>query len=296
MFAFAAFDESTQMLPFIQRHTSLNDWIADVAGIFCATLLFAPAAQPRSSVARMRARLDDAADRDMFDRPFTWASLAAAAALGVLVGIPLTVALSTTFLFDQRPWQTAFLGGVVFCAGAIAWSWHFALRGAVRRITQRRACFTCGDSITVMAAESGSCSHCMDIWRSAQWVVPCVVHESVTSPSRRATNVGILRGGLRSVAILGSVAAGVVLLGRQVGSGVLFALDASMRDLFSYGFAVTAIGLVMRSVKQAQARVREQEGVRCVACDHDVHLVAAPREQGICPECGRAFVRLETIA
>ncbi len=294
MIAYSAFDEATQMLPWVHRHTSIDDWIADLVGVVCATLLIVRPSRPKSAVARMRCDLDDAADREMFGRPFTWAALAVAAALGVLVGVPATVAISTTLLLDQRPWHTAFLGGMFFCAVGIAWSWRSAIRAAVGRLTRAHACFGCGATIESGGGDSeGSCASCATKWRFAQWVRPAVVDDRGTEVCRRASIVGALRGGTIALVTLGGVGVLVVLMSRyRASTGDLRLPTPDMRDLFSYAFAVAAVAIVVRSILAANFRVRELEGVQCVACAHDLRGIATTRSVGICPECGREFARV----
>ena len=85
MIVYSAIDERTQSLPWIRRHTSLEDWNADLIGIALGCLLIVQNPSPKTFVGKMRGALTDAAESEMFCRPFTWIALATSAALGVLV-------------------------------------------------------------------------------------------------------------------------------------------------------------------------------------------------------------------
>ena len=120
----------------------------------------------------------------MFCRPFTWIALATSAALGVLVGVPLTVAVGKLIFRDQHPWQTAFLGGVFFAAVGIDLTWRSALRAAALRLARERLCFFCGKHIADESQTfAGSCMNCGEKWRHAQWVPLAQVRRSAVPAS-----------------------------------------------------------------------------------------------------------------
>lgn len=288
MLAYAAVDEWTQSLPWFQRHTSLNDWIADQVGIALVCFLIFLKPKPKNPVMRMRAALADAAEREMFSRPFTWAALATSAALGALVGIPLTVAVGKFVFRDQHPWQTAFLGGFFFAAVGIELTWRSALRAAVLRVARERRCFCCGERIALDgSADTSACKACGEQWRHAQWIAPVVTRRGADLFRWRAYAPGALFGGI-----------GIMLVFFLVLISILLArpddpLPQDMRGVFLYAFGIAWMGVVPRFMAAPVLRLLEKEGTTCIACGHDLRGTSAAREVGRCPECGNEFVRIE---
>ncbi len=289
MTAFAAIDERTQSLEWFHRQTSLEDWCADMIGIGVAFLLISQRsiAKGKSTLSQMRAALADAAEREMFCRPFTWIAMATSAALGVLVGVPLTVAVGKIIFRDQHPWQTAFLGGVLFAAVAIQLTWRSALRAAVLRIARERMCFCCGQHISKEdTALAGTCGSCGEKWRRAQWVPPAEVRRGAAPVSRRSLILFSLLGAIGIMAVLFFMQVTLRLGGNQW-------LSAEMLDLCSYAFAIVGIALILRFMSVPYRRHLANEGSNCLACGHDLQGTSSSSEVGICPECATEFVRIK---
>ena len=286
MIVYSAIDERTQSLPWIRRHTSLEDWNADLIGIALACLLIVQNPSPKTFVGKMRGALTDAAESEMFCRPFTWIALATSAALGVLVGVPLTVAVGKLIFRDQHPWQTAFLGGVFFAAVGIDLTWRSALRAAALRLARERLCFFCGKHIADESQTfAGSCMNCGEKWRHAQWVPLAQVRRSAVPASLQSRFVFGLLG---AIGILGVLFFMQVTL--RLGENQW--LSAEMTDLCSYAFAIAGISLVLRFMSAPYRRHLAKEGSNCIACGHDLQGTSTSREVGNCPECATEFVRI----
>ena len=292
MLAYSAIDERTQSLPWIQRHTSFEDWYADVIGILVACLLIwsQSTAKGKSPLSQMRAALTDAAEREMFCRSFTWIAMATSAALGVLVGVPLTVAVGKMFFRDQHPWQTAFLGGVFFAAVGIDLTWRSALRAAVSRVARERICFRCGQQISKEGiALAGNCGCCGEKWRYAQWASLAVMGRGPVSLSRRSRVVLGLLGAIGIMSVLFFTQEALRFGANQ---WVSPDMNDEMTDLCLYAFAIVGIALVVRVMSVPSRRHLAKEGSNCIACGHDLQGTSTSREVGICPECGTEFVRI----
>lgn len=288
MVVYSAIDERTQSLPWIQRHTSLEDWYADVVGISVACLLISQqsSAKGKTTLSQMRAALADAAESEMFCRPFTWIALATSAALGVLVGVPLTVAVGKIIFRDEHPWQTAFLGGVLFAAVGVDLTWRSALRAAVLRMTRERMCFRCGQNIPKEGTSlSGNCGQCAEKWRHAQWVPLAQVRRSAVPASLQSRLVFSLLGAIGIMTLLFFMQVTLRLGDNQL-------LSAEMTDLCSYAFAIVGMALVLRFVSVPYRRHLAKEGSKCIACGHDLQGTSTSREIGMCPECATEFVRI----
>lgn len=290
MVVYAAIDESTQSLPWIQRHTSLDDYYADVIGISLAVLLiWKQPARRESKLSRMRAALTDAAEREMFCRPFTWIAIATSAALAVLVGVPLTVVFGKFVLFDEHPLQTAFISGFFFAVVGIALTWRSALRAAVLRVTRERMCFRCGQHIVDdKIAVGGSCIQCGEMWRHTQWVRPSSHYGSFRiRPSRRTFVYAGIAVAFAFLVPRLFLSLGVFLWSVQSPS------MQDLQDLITYSIAIAALVLVRRSFLLDQLIAREKEGSFCQGCAHNLQGVIPSREVGICPECEAEFVSIK---
>ena len=286
MVLYSAIDEGTQSLPWIRRHTSLEDWNADLIGIALACLLIVQNPSPKTFAGKMRGALADAAESEMFCRPFTWIALATSAALGVLVGVPLTVAVGKIIFRDQYPWQTAFLGGIFFAAGGINLTWRSALRAAIVRVARHRLCFLCGKHIADESQTfSGSCMNCGEKWRHAQWVPLAQVRRSAVPASLRSRWVFSLLGAIGIMAVLFFMQVTLRLGDNQW-------LSAEMTDLCSYAFAIAGIALVIRFMSVPYRRHLAKEGSNCITCGYDLQGTSTSSEVGNCPECATEFVRI----
>lgn len=299
MVGFSVFDEATQSLPFIQRHTSVADWIADCIGIGVVWGVIAMQSRATTPIGKLRAALACAAQRAVLDRPFNWMALATSALLGVIVGFPLAIAFEHTVFLETRPWQTGFLGSVFFSIVALEIANRAACRAATARIAAHNLCFRCGASatnVTAGADDCGTCRACNAPWQRAQWVVPC----DLFGRSRWQHAVMSLRSGAHGAlyVLLALLALGsVIALAAQyiVPRGVSLSALAEireMRDVIVYALGILATAMIMSVMNSAHMRVREREGVRCLSCDFDLRATPACSGIGRCPECACEFARI----
>lgn len=291
MVLFASLDEWTQSLPPFSRHTSWNDWTADLVGVAVCVFLLWCSLPARGPMGELRNAVRAASERRLFDRPFTWLAMATSAAVGALVGGAISVTVSRLLLDDARPLQTLFLGAVFFAAMGVDWTVRAGLRAMNKQIIDARLCLQCGGPITVVG-ESGGCSQCGRPWVRQQWVA--LPH--LWSRDRGRLRLFLLWRGPRAAAVsfvvIGSLGiyAWAVLMLTEVWLGKDIAVPTDMRDLFAYAYAVAWIGLTVRLVRSAVASKQAIEGLECVSCGHLLRGVGVRDGVGMCPECGAEFI------
>ena len=299
MIVFATFDEVTQSLPFIQRHTSIADWIADCVGISVPAAVMAMQTRVTAPIEKMRGALACAARRAVIDQPFNWMALATSAALGALVGFPLAIAFEHTFFRDSHPWQSGLLGGVFFAIVAGEIAHRSASRVATQRITARTLCFRCGACATTSAdstVESGTCQACAAPWQRAQWVMPCALFGRAPDHYVRMALQSGVRGAIYVTGALLALGTVIALAAQYIVprgiSLIALAEVREMRDVIVYALAILATALIMSVMNAAYGRVREREGDLCLSCNFDLRATPARAGVGGCPECATEFARV----
>jgi len=292
MILFASFDEWTQSLPPFHRHTSWNDWIADLVGIAVCVFLLACAEPQQHQTTELRSALRDAAERRLFDRPFTWLALATSGVLGALAGGFITMTISRLLLDDARPFQTLFLGAMFFAAAAMDWTLRAGMRAMMKQISEMRTCFRCGTSLCSQRGGAGQCAACGQPWVRAQWVVAPLPWSRDRARLRRFLLLHGSRAAAVSFVAIGSlgVLAWAALMLLDVWRGERLAVSGDMRDLFAYAYSLAWIALTIRLVRSAVARAHAVEGRECLACGYALVGVESFEGVGRCPECGTEFV------
>lgn len=118
MAAFAAVDESTQQLSLFNRHTSLEDYIADLIGVVVACVLCLPRGADQASASARRA---------LWGRPFTWAALATSATAGAIVGAFVGLGLRHFLAPEARIGQVVMLGAIAGAVTLVDGVWRSAV-------------------------------------------------------------------------------------------------------------------------------------------------------------------------
>lgn len=292
MLLWALFDELTQSIPWIRRHASLADYVADAIGVAIAAMAIATVPRPEGELGRMHRRLTDAADAMLLDRPANWMAIGSAAALGALVGGPLCAALARVALLDRAPGQSLFLGAVVFAAAGGHMAWLMGLRHWMRRIRRERMCLRCGAAQHPREGEtSGCCGSCGAAWTMMQWIEPADAYSARRPiPWRHIALVALAAAAITAIA-----AWPLLAMARWIDVGSV----SGRRVDVSRGVTAIMIYLIGLMPIMALARCARQEWMRtigsgdrsCVACGHDLTRTAAVAGCGRCPECGCAFAR-----
>ncbi len=287
----ASVDEWTQSLPPFFRHTSWNDWTADLVGVAVCVFLLWCSMSARGSTGELRRAVRAASERRLFDRPFTWLAMVTSAAVGALVGGAISVTVSRLLLADERPLQTLFLGAVLFAAMGVDWTVRAGVRAMAKQIIKARLCLQCGGAIDVVG-EAGQCPDCGRSWVRQQWVAMPNLWSRDRGRLRRFLLWRIPRAALIAFVVVGSLGMYVwaALMLVDVWFGQRIAVPGDMRDLFAYAYALAWIGLTIRLVRSAVASKQAIEGLECVSCGHLLRGVGVRGGVGVCPECGVEFI------
>lgn len=290
MIAFSAVDERTQSLPLFNRHTSMDDWIADLFGVLLVAMMIWLNPRPRSAVARMRFALVDSADRAMFDRPFAWLAMATSAIVGAMAGCLLGIGQEKWLLDSERPLQTMLLAAVLLAALAVAITWRSGRRANVSRIIRNRCCFECGESIATRESgdnhDSGACPHCSAGWSDCQWTPP--------APRGGLGGKSSARDYLLAGALIGIMWAVAAAMPSFIARFSWWnAPSKDMRQLYFMALSLLALLLAMRPMVLGAWRSREREGSRCLGCGHDLTGASTKSRVGCCSECALPFVRID---
>ena len=302
MALWAAFDEVTQMVPILNRHTALDDYLADLVGIvFVAANIELRRGTVRSVPGQWRLVLNDAAERSLLDRPFTWMALCATGALGVVVGVPLAMVLGSLRNFPPLPSAAlgALLGGWI--ALLIALTLGISHERAAMRL--RRACPGCGAGVgeTQIGDNGGGyCAACSTRVHAGLWV------EAPREPgrvyARRPMPVGdrwrmggeVMMAVVLTVAILTWLIRAPLDQAAQLnsdGSIVLSSAAGRIETVLAFAGVALFMGVPILGLRRRADRTAATEGTLCMWCDHDLRGTAAERGVGVCPECGKQFAR-----
>ncbi|MSR28630.1 MAG: zinc ribbon domain-containing protein [Phycisphaerales bacterium] len=298
MSGYALLDESTQQLPWFNRHTSIEDYFADIIGIATACMMVWPLPMPATRLAKLRQGLSDAARRRLLDRPAAWLAFVTTGVLGAMIGGAIGL-LFRNLAFDRVRIGQAILAGTVIGVGiAIALACRPALAAHSRAIRGGRLCFKCGNAIALGAdAREGACLGCGALWRRVQWILPADTDESGRSISTRLARTVLAMSNARAVVMV--IAAGAIVVvssWAMAFSDILVMPSSDLRALAVAAVWVAAIAVAERSIRLAKQSRRDGEGNRCLACGHDLHASMVGDDRGCCPECGAEFARIDAAA
>lgn len=267
---FAIFDEVTQGLLPIERDLTLEDLVCDACGVTAAVAILAASRPMPDPTSRRLAAGRRLAEATLLANASNWMVLAATAALGVVVLVPIAVLLSGPLMIEARAMAVA--GAAIGAAIAGLTALEFGVGTTWRRLRDSAACLRCGTVDEAAAA----CSGCGGIRRSHDWLLPA-------GPSAwnrfEASWWPLLRAGL---------AAGVVLVGLE-------AIEQGWRRSPDHSTVARVVDLTVIVVAGASAvlgtRRRLSEILRasgriCVRCGHDLRGLRTAAAGVRCPECG----------
>lgn len=143
---FAIFDEVTQELLPIDRFMNLDDLVCDLCGLVASVSILATIRTASTDAQRTESARRLAAHDRLLAKPLNWANLAVAAALGVVVVVPLVVPLAPIVRIDQKVLAMAGAGVGAAAGGLLAL--EFGTRATLRRLRRQRACPRCGGAET----------------------------------------------------------------------------------------------------------------------------------------------------
>jgi len=269
---FALFDESTQWLLPIERDFTLEDLLCDACGVTAAVAILAatrPLDDPRSRAIASQRQL---AESLLLGKASNWMTLAATAALGGVVAVP--VATMAADLVRIEPRAMAVGGAAIGIAVAGLAGLESGIRAIRARLRDADACPACG-STTFEGANCGECGRPRD---PHAWFVPPGL-----PPERRLDAAWWPL--LRALVLAGAAIGAMGVLGLETRWLTESPTTARVVDL-----TVLVVALAW-GVRVARVRIAERgSGMdrRCVRCGHDLRGAAAAPASGLqrCPECG----------
>lgn len=276
-------DEITQELPGLNRSFDPLDLVADAGGIAVALAWCAALAPPKRGPPwhRDRYRRRVAGHRLLLASLGNWFHLATAGVLGAMIGgVLLAVAGRNPVV---GPITMTVVGAETGLVAAVIGALEIGRRHAAARLEREQRCLGC---LSPGVPPGATCR--------------CGERAVAADPDRRVSS----RRLLLPTAITLFAASGLLVVGYFVVQGLRFRLtrpwpvfswydrlpvaDAMALDAIILGLvAATAFGITRRIA----TRCAEQEGVRCLACGHDLQGTADDDGLGRCPECGESFRR-----
>lgn len=303
MALWAGFDEVTQLVPFIHRHTAWDDYVADLVGIaMVAANIRLRRSTVHSAPGQWRLALNDAAELSLLDRPMPWLAVCTTGALGMLVGIPLAMVWGSFRDWPLLP--CAALGGLFGGSFAVGIALASGIRHERAGMQARRACLGCGASVgdgAIAADGSGQCSHCGAAVHAGLWIEP--PKEAGRVHARRPMSAAQRWWIVGQIVVTSVLMLGVLRLATHdaitgprsvaTGGGEVAATGPGGRieTVLAIGGAAIVLGIPMLGARRRADRTAATEGSLCMWCDHDLRGTAATQGVGVCPECGKQFAR-----
>ena len=196
---FALFDEITQELLPIERFANLDDLLCDVSGLFASVSILASLRATGSDRGRLERSMRHAASNLLLSKPLNWANLAVAAALGMVVTVPIAVVLAPIVRIDQIVLAIAAAGVGAATGGLLAL--EAGTRASLRRLRGARRCPNC----LAEGSEPPVCSGCGNAIVEAMWSEPPRV------PPADRLRAAVLPA-MRSIAALAAIVVAVNLV------------------------------------------------------------------------------------
>jgi VanZ family protein len=163
---FAIFDEITQELLPIDRFANLDDLLSDLSGLFASVSILASLRDTGGEAGRMNESMRRSASNLLLSKPLNVANLAVAAALGMVVLVPVGVLLAPVVLIDVKVLAIAAAG--VGAAGGGLLALEAGTRATLRRVRNARTCPFC----LAEPCEPPVCIACSKPIAAAMWSAP----------------------------------------------------------------------------------------------------------------------------
>ncbi len=163
---FAIFDEITQELLPIDRFANLDDLLSDLSGLFASVSILASLRATGSDASRGRHSMRRSASNLLLSKPVNLANLTVAAALGMVVLVPVGVLLAPVVLIDVKVLAIAAAG--VGAAGGGLLALEAGTRATLRRVRNARTCPFC----LAEPCEPPVCIACSKPIAAAMWSAP----------------------------------------------------------------------------------------------------------------------------
>ncbi|MSR17640.1 MAG: VanZ family protein [Phycisphaerales bacterium] len=287
---YSGFDEWSQSLPFINRHTSVADFIADAVGVTVVAVFTAlHQNRVRGVPSRWRLLLRHAAVRSLLQSPQAWAAVLASAALGALLVMPVALMMFRGAMdrsaVTQGLWG-ALTGALI--AGHIAI--QFGVRHHAKRICAGRNCLHCDQSIPDVVVDdsgAGACPLCHEAVHSGSWVEPPSKSQTITWSDARRDCWKLI-----GLPLLGNLGNGVfIFVGAVLWMKSTYPSDVGLGLVVLGGGATIIIIASFEPLLKWSTTRADKEGEMCLRCRHDLRATASVKGIGNCPECGGKFPR-----
>jgi len=298
MMAWAAFDESTQAIPGLNRAAELDDYAADCLGILVTGFFLAASRPVPGALAGIVAERRGFLHRRLLDRPSAWIHIATGAVAGCMVGAVGSVLIDSRF---RQPNEVAamIVGAVLGTVAGALLMREFGVRSLQRRMMVEKPCLRCGASLQSAAPATGG---------HAGASMACPACGSANSPFTW-TPFGMPDGSYELRAFAPIVGAGLAVVVAVGIFGPLLVAELHARYFHIFGGTagrlpadlirvgdITFVALVgavcFRRGRVRLARALDRSGQHCLACGHDLRGIAHDGGTGRCTECGEPFLAI----
>lgn len=279
---FAIFDEVTQWLLPIERSLAVEDLLCDACGVTAGVAILAASRPMRDPTSLRIAAQRRLAEATLLARASNWMVLAATAALGVVVLVPIGVLASEPLRIEARAMAVAGAALGAAIAGMIAL--EFGIGGTLLRLRASAACLRCGSAAGADDAV-GPCGSCGATRRANDWF------DAPRPPLGVRFDAAwwpLLRAGLAAAFVIAAMG----WLGaawRQTPDHATVAQVVDVAVLFVAG----AWGV--HGARRRLSAILHAAGRCCVVCGHDLRGHSGGAEVVECPECGTPFQPATTI-
>jgi len=294
---FALLNEWSQGLPFVNRHSSVADGIANLMGVAVGGLWLWALAPVGETVNRRRLATVQHAWERLFHPLRAW----------VLIGLLSVPFLAVAaFALLRLPADTArmvILGSMVTGFMSLHAALVLAMRRSIRCVRSERRCLSCDAPVPDFpgagdlpdpAFAAGTCAACGRVHPKGTWA-------DLGTPSPRAmTRAGglslavVLTG---SAALLGLIMLFPVLYAAALSGGGgrltgLVRIDQGLSEAVDLMLLLLFLSVAVRLYRSRIAAALLDRADRCIACGYD--LTGTPIQGGIgrCGECGQGFIAL----
>lgn len=290
----AAFDETSQGFPGLNRTVSWQDMIANALGISLA-VTWMWALKPigiRGAANQQRLRLYAFAMEEMFAHWRPWIIGIVSLLTGGLIVLICWPLLSPSAM------RIVILLTAALCAAVVLLMWWRLWRDHVQIALKRCICLQCGNALELPLNVEQPCPRCGAV------VSPAQFNEWSTPPMRmmlgaggRALALGVLVAGVIFAAVMLSPVIYSRLQGTRVGGWsmprivrLIDSLPPEFTAAVDLAIYLLLFAVMVRLYRGGVARYHDR-GVRCRACGHDLRGTPTVNGAGRCGECGAAFSR-----
>ena len=279
----AILDEVTQELPGLNRSFDVMDLVADGGGTVTALAWCIALAPTRrgSFPHRLRQVRRFAGLRLLLASPMNWIHVATGGVLGaMLIGVFLGVVGRNPII---GPITMVVVGAITGFVAAAVLVVEAGARHSIERIDREKRCLSC----LRVASPGGVCQRCPGRYLPAPIGFAVPDRQVLLRVSVLVLALALFIVAFYFRAIPGLSTLQVTILDPvftwhgQLQTSMTMALDATLLGIFAASFVWWS--------RRRVAIASEHEGIRCLACGHDLQGTPHGLDGGRCPECGAEF-------